>query len=111
MIKDSREETCKPGVSPTSVVLQIVPIANAIDGAEISYQGKKAGGAEIRPVKMDRTWHASLGGLMERIGIASEKCADSYPAVTDLSTETHEGKCFSRALCLLLFSDIESYGP
>lgn len=55
MIKDSREETCKPGVSPTSVVLQIVPIANAIDGAEISYQGKKAGGAKIRPVKMDRT--------------------------------------------------------
>lgn len=55
MMKDTREEKCKPGVLPTSVVLQIVPIANAIDSAEISYPSKKAGGGEIRPVKMDRT--------------------------------------------------------
>lgn len=48
---------------------------------------------------------------MERIGIASEKRADSYPAVTDLSVETHREKCFSQALCLFLFSDVESYGP
>lgn len=55
LLKHSREEMCKPGILPTSVVLQIVPIANAIDGAEISYQGKKAGSTEIRAVKMDRT--------------------------------------------------------
>lgn len=31
---------------------------------------------------------------MERIGIASEKCADSYPTETlSFSVETHPGKC------------------
>lgn len=46
MIKDTREEKYKPGVLPTSMAFQIVPIANAIDSVEISYPGKKAGGRE-----------------------------------------------------------------
>lgn len=41
MIKDTKGEKCKSGVSLSSAVLQIFPMANAIDGAEISYQGKK----------------------------------------------------------------------
>jgi hypothetical protein len=32
-----------------------------------------------KAAKMAGTRHASLGVLMERIGIAPKKCADSYP--------------------------------